>query len=197
MLFFNKFRRLKREDLVNSIVELENEEKYAEEKIFGYTQRVNDLMEQAKNNKSRETRLFIAKKIESVNNEKSELIERALYLLYNIRLLNKLKNAVDDKSFRARVGKIPLNKLLKDQKSLAYFLNKALKNKIINENIMTMADETFREVSEIYEKNDDIYGASKSDDELLAMFELNDSLEEHHQSPDNSIIETNEIKEMI
>ncbi|NCA92681.1 hypothetical protein EOM82_05450 [bacterium] len=185
MWLFNRFRKVKREDVINSIIELENEEKQAEDKIFDHSKRVEELTEQAKKNKTRETRLFIAKKIESVNLEKSDAINRALYLLYNIRLLNRLKTAIDDKNFSVSIGKMPLNKLLKNQHSLAVFLNRALKTKVLNENIMTSADDTFKEVSELYEVNEEIYGASKSDDELLAMFELNDSLEEQSQMADD------------
>ena len=55
--------------------------------------------------------------------------------------------------------------------ALGKFLNKALNTKVLAEDVLTNADETFTEVQGLYEENQKIYGVNKSDDDILALME--------------------------
>ena len=177
----NKFNKLKREEVVEAIVDLEDREAQLEKRMDEAQKQIQDLTEKARVETDRARKIFYVKKINMAKSEVESNIQRAMCLMYNVQLLNRLKDAIDDKDFVANVGKVPLNKLLGDQKGLAEFLNKALNNKIAMEDIMTSADETFTDVASAYEPNQAIYGVKKADDDLLAMFEaesaLNDSTE--------------------
>ena len=74
--------------------------------------------------------MFYAKKIANLNEEKQTSMERGMYLLYNIKLMNRLKDAYDSNTFFKTQTKVPLSELLIDQKGLAKFLNKALETRI-------------------------------------------------------------------
>lgn len=167
----DKFKTLKREEVVNAICELEQKETNIEKSIEDMTKQVADLMQKGKKEQTHDLKVFYAKKISHLQEEKAEAINRGVYLLYNIRLLNKLKNAIDDNTFFADTGKVSLSNLLADQEGLAKFLNKALNTKVMAEDVLTSADDTFNEVKGMYQENDRIYGASTNDDALLAMFE--------------------------
>ena len=167
----NKFKNLKREDVVNAIIELEKQESEIERGIVEKSKQIDELMKKGRQEKSQDLKLFYVKKISHLQEEKKEDISRGMYLLYNSRLLNKLKNAIDDNSFFVNTGKISLNNLLSDQKNLAKFLNKALNTRVLAEDVLTEADETFNEVKGLYEENQKIYGVNNSDDELLALME--------------------------
>jgi len=171
----DKFKKLKREDVVNAIIELEKQESDIEKGIVEKTKQIEDLMKKGRLEKSQDLKLFYVKKISHLQEEKKEAINRGMYLLYNSRLLNKLKNAIDDNSFFANTGKISLNNLLSDQKNLAKFLNKALNTKVMAEDVLTEADDTFNEIKGLYEENQKIYGVNSSDDELLALLETGDT----------------------
>ena len=82
---------------------------------------IDALMQKGKMEKTHDLKVFYVKKISHLQEEKAEAINRAVYLLYNTRLLNKLKNAIDDNSFYANTGKISLSNLLADQQGLAKF----------------------------------------------------------------------------
>ena len=71
-----------------------------------------------------------------------------------------------------------LGNLLGDQKGLAKFLNKTLNTRVAAENVLTEADETFKQVEEMYDKNESIYGMNSNDDELLAVFEAEEGVEQ-------------------
>lgn len=186
----NKFKNLKREDLVNSICELERQERTAEAEVFQKIKEIETLMEKGKKEKNKDLQLFYAKKISHLNEEKETCMQRGMYLLYNIRLMNKLKEAFDSNTFFKTQTKVPLSELLQDQKRLAKFLNQALETRIASEDVLTSADELFEEVQSAYDVSQPIYGIGKNEEDLLTMFEkenqLNDEqdlLEETNQKP--------------
>lgn len=178
MFFFkNKYDKLTREDVVDAICKLEQEEKDIEEGLASKSKQIDELMAKGRAEKSQDIRLFYAKKITNLKADREQSVQRAMYLMYNVRLLNKLKNAIDDNKFFKNTSNASLGNLLADQKGLAKFLNQALGNRIAAEDVLTSADETFQQVEEAYEKNESIYGVNSNDDALLAMFETEDQVE--------------------
>lgn len=172
MWFFkSRFEKLKREDVVNSIAQLQTEQANLEDKILASAGEINALIERGKKERDHDVKVFLAKKIEALKDERRENIKRATFLMYNIKLLGKLKKAIDDNEFFKTNSKVPLNSLLKDQKGLAVFLNKVLKTRIKAEDVMTSADDVFADVEAAYDPNERIYGVDKSEDQLLAVFE--------------------------
>lgn len=181
LLSFFRFKKLKREDVVESIVKLEKQQQEIEDGIVDKEAHIQELLAMGKKEKSQEIRLMYAKKINYLKEQKIRDAKRGMYLTYNINMMNKLKDAMEDKEFFTTSSKIQLNKLLADQKGLAQYLNKALKVRIKEEDVLTNADQTFNEVASMYEDNETIYGAGQTDDQLLAVFEENDAAEELEQ----------------
>lgn len=177
----NKFKNLNREDLVNSICELERQERTAEAEVFQKIKEIDALMEKGKKEKNKDLQLFYAKKIAHLNEEKAVCMERGMYLLYNIRLMNKLKDAYDSNTFFKTQTKVPLSELLADQRGLAKFLNKALVTRTASEDILTSADELFAEVQSAYDVSEPIYGIGKNEDEILSIFEKENALSEENE----------------
>ncbi len=176
--FKSKYDKLKREEVVDAICTLEKQEADIESGIVDRAKKIEELLEKGKREKSREIRLFYAKKINDLKEENEADVKRGMYLLYNAKLLRKLKTAIDDNTFFANTGKVSLGNLLADQRGLAVFLNKALNTKVQGENVLTAADDTWMEVQSGYVENERIYGVAGHDDELLAMFETEEQLED-------------------
>ena len=175
-LFKRKFDKLTREEVVDAICQVETQSKSIEDGLVEKQKQIDDLMERGKKETNREVKLFYAKKINALKAEREQDVQRAMYLMYNVQLLQKLKNAIDDNQFFKNSAKVSLGNMLADQKGLAKFLNKTLNTRIAAEDVLTSADETFRNVEEAYEKNDTIYGMNKQDDALLAMFETEETV---------------------
>ncbi len=174
--FKSKYDKLTREDVVDAICKLEKESTTIEDEIVAKQKQIEGFKVKGKAEKSREIKLLYAKKINALTAEREQLAQRDMYLLYNLRLLNKLKQSIDDNQFFAKTSKMSLGNLLGDQKGLAKFLNKTLNTRVNAENVLTEADETFKQVEEMYEKNDSIYGVNTNDDELLAVFESEEDM---------------------
>ena len=194
--FKSKYDKLTREDVVDAICKLEKESNSIEEEIMSFQQKVDELVSKGKKETSRDIRLFYAKKINSLKAERAQNVQRAMYLMYNIQLLNKLKRAIDDNQFFAKTSKVSLGNLLGDQKGLAKFLNKALNVRISAEQVLTDADETFKNIEDAYEKNESIYGIQQSDDELLGMFETEEQIEDEQFFSESSTKE-NTVEENL
>ena len=175
--FKSKYDKLTREEVVEAICKLEQEAKEIEEGLGAKQKQIDELMVKGRTEKSKDVKLYFAKKINALKAEREQSVQRAMYLMYNIQLLQKLKTAIDDNQFFKNTAKTSLGNLLADQKGLAKFLNSALGTRVAAEDVLTSADETFRAVEEAYEKNDSIYGMNSQDDELLAMFETEDQVE--------------------
>ncbi len=174
--FKSKYQKLKREDVVDAICNLEKQQQDIETGIVEKTKDIEDLLEKGKVEKNNELKKFYAKKIMNLKEECNEDVKRGMYLLYNIRLMKRLKSAIDDNSFFANTGKVSLGNLLGDQKGLAKFLNKALNTKVKSENVLTSADDIWNEIQSGYVENEQIYGVNEQDDQLLAIFENADEV---------------------
>lgn len=175
-LFKSKYDKLTREEVVAAICELEQQLHNIEEELVDKKKQISELMIKGKAETDKDVKLFYAKKINALKAERSQSVQRAMYLMYNIQLLNKLKGAIDDNKFFKNTAKTSLGNLLADQKGLARFLNKALNTRVAAEDVLTSADELFNDVESAYERSDSIYGMSSDDDALLAMFETEETV---------------------
>lgn len=174
----NKFKKLKREDVVNAIIEQTKQQEELESGILAKSQEVEKLMERGRKEKNRDIKLLCAKKVNSLQEEIKRDTKRAAFLIYNVKLLEKLKGAIDDNSFIQNTTKLPLNKLLSDQKALAAFLESSVQSRTQAENALTSADEMFTAYEQAADADSSpIYATNKSDDELLAMFEMQEQLD--------------------
>ena len=126
--FKSKYEKLKKQDLINAIVELNQKEQDLEKEIDSKQKQIEELLQKGKVDTNTQRRLFYAKKINALKESMKADQDRIMYLLYNIGLLEKLKTTIEDNEFFANTGKINFSDLLKDQKGLAEFLNKSLGN---------------------------------------------------------------------
>ena len=174
----NKFKKLKREDVVNAIIDQTKQQEDLENGILQKSEEVERLLERGRKEKNRDVKLLCAKKVNTLQEEIKRDTKRAAFLLYNVKLLERLKAAVDDNRFIENTTKLPLNKLLCDQKALAQFLQNSVQNRTAAENALVGADEMFEAADA---DASPIYAVNKSDDELLAMFEMQEQYDSENE----------------
>ncbi len=194
--FKNRFNKLTREEVVDAICKLETELQSIENELVEKKKHINELIVKGKAESEKDLKLFYAKRINSIKSEKEQDVRRAMYLMYNIQLMNKLKIAIDDNQFFKKSSSISLGNLLSDQKGLAKFLNKTLKTRVAAEDVLTSADDLFKNVEESYEQNESIYGMNEKDDSLLALFETEDMVNNEVQmhSEHDDLVKKEETK---
>ncbi|MGN1235264.1 MAG: hypothetical protein ACI4U2_04735 [Christensenellaceae bacterium] len=171
-LFRSKYDKLTRDEVVSAICTLEREEETIEERLLTNKTKAAELMEKGKSETDIGIRTFYAKKIVALRQDSADAVRQGMYLLYNLRLLNRLKQAIDDNQFFQKTGKASLGNLLADQNGLAKFLNRTLRTRVKSEQVLTSADALWDEIESGYEENEDIYGVSDREDEVLSVMEV-------------------------
>lgn len=177
-LFGNKFKKIKRGDVVDAIVELEKAQQNEISAIGEREKEIEKLMEQGRRTKDRNLQLALAKRINMLKAENANTAKRIQYLNANTQALNQLKTSLDDESFIVNNSKMPLNKLLSDPGQLRKFLNSVTLKKQRSENVLGEALDVFNETEENYIPDERIYGINESDDALLSMFEEQNSTDD-------------------
>ncbi len=177
-LFGNKFKKIKRGDVVDAIVELEKAQQNEISAIGEREKEIEKLMEQGRRTKDRNLQLALAKRINMLKAENANTAKRIQYLNANTQALNQLKTSLDDESFIVNNSKMPLNKLLSDPGQLRKFLNSVTLKKQRSENVLGEALDVFNEAEENYIPDERIYGINESDDALLSMFEEQNSTDD-------------------
>ena len=147
-LFGNKFKKIKRGDVVDAIVELEKAQQNEISAIGEREKEIEKLMEQGRRTKDRNLQLALAKRINMLKAENANTAKRIQYLNANTQALNQLKTSLDDESFIVNNSKMPLNKLLSDPGQLRKFLNSVTLKKQRSENVLGEALDVFNEAEE-------------------------------------------------
>lgn len=173
----NKFKKLTREDVVDAILKLSNDQKDIQNRIDSNNTEIVELKEKGRAEKNRELRLLYAKRINAMQAENQQFVRRAMFLVHNISMLERLKQAIDDNQFFDKTSAASLGNLLSDQVGLSKFLAETLQKRVASEDVLTGAGEIFDQFDSMYEPNETIYGKNMSDDELLATFEEVDDVE--------------------
>ena len=170
-LFGNKFKKIKRSDVVDAIVELEKTQQNELAAIEEREKEIEKLMLQGRRSKDRNLQLALAKRINMLKAENANAAKRIQYLNANTQALNQLKTSLDEQEFIINNSKMPLNKLLREPAQLKKFLNSVNLKKQRSESALGDVLDVFTEAEEGYNEDARIYGVNTEDDALLSMFE--------------------------
>ena len=171
-----KFEKIDREEIVDAICSLEKEEKLIEDEIKVVSEQIKTMIDEGQKLDTTYDKIFLVKKISNENDRRVRLIKRGMFVLYNIKLTNRLKDAIDDNIIVNKVKSLSSFDYLKNQKELAIYLNELLNTKTKTEDILTESDDTIVEVEKMFLENTKIYGITDlSEDKLMAIFETNNT----------------------
>ena len=171
-----KFEKIDREEIVDAICSLEKEEKLIEDEIKVVSEQIKTMIDEGQKLDTTYDKIFLVKKITNENDRRVRLIKRGMFVLYNIKLTNRLKDAIDDNIIVNKVKSLSSFDYLKNQKELTIYLNELLNTKTKTEDILTEADDAFVEVEKMFLENTKIYGITDlSEDKLMAIFETNNT----------------------
>lgn len=177
-LFGNKFNKIKRSDVVDTIISLEKQQQEILEQIDNRNKTCDDFMKKGKLEKDYNMRMYYAKKISSMKKENALDTKRLQFIDSNILSMQQLKNALDDKEFIKNNSKMSLNQMLSKPAELRAFISKINNDKMKREEQVAENLTAFEEINEEYIENEKIYSADADAENILAMFEMSDQLED-------------------
>ena len=177
-LFGNRFNKIKRSDVVDAICDLEKQQKEILESINNHQKEIGDLMIKGRRERDRNMQIYMAKRITLLKKENANNTKRLQFVLSNISAMNQLKTALDDREFIKTNSKMPLNKMLNNPAELKSFLSKISNKKMAQEERLAENLSTFDEVEQEYIENETLYGSDTETDNILAMFEMGQQLDD-------------------
>ena len=119
-----KFEKIDREEIVDAICSLEKEEKLIEDEIKVVSEQIKTMIDEGQKLDTTYDKIFLVKKISNENDRRVRLIKRGMFVLYNIKLTNRLKDAIDDNIIVNKVKSLSSFDYLKNHKLKLVFLNK-------------------------------------------------------------------------
>lgn len=173
-----KLSKLERSEVTDQILALEKKQSDLVLKIEGTDALSHELFEKGKKEKNLQMRTFYAKRIESINREKEANIKRATLLNYKLGLLNRLKDAIDDRDFFYDADKTDLMGLLDNDKELTKFLSSIHAKAENVEEHMINIEAKFDDFDLMKMDNETIYGSRQSTDDILAQMEMQSQLDD-------------------
>ena len=177
-LFGNKFNKIKRSDVVDTIISLEKQQQDILEQIENRNKTCDEYMKKGKAEKDYNMRMYYAKKISTMKKENGLDTKRLQFIDSNILSMQQLKNALDDKEFIKNNSKMSLNQMLSKPAELRAFISKINNDKMKREEQVAENLTAFEEINEEYIENEKIYSADADAENILAMFEMSDQLED-------------------
>ena len=177
MWFFkkNKYDKIKREDIVENIINIEKQQNQEIANIEERNKEVDVLMAKGKSSNDKNYQLVLAKKINLLRQENQRSTQRIQFLNGNLKVLNQLKMALDDRGFLDNNSNMSLNQLLSDSKSLHKFLDDVNSKRSRRERDLGDVMDTFDAYEEDVDVDERIYGITEADDQLLSIFETGKS----------------------
>lgn len=186
-LFGNKFNKIKRSDVVDTIISLEKQQQEILEQIENRNKSCDEFMKKGKLEKDTNMRMYYAKKISTMKKENLLDTKRLQFIDSNILSMQQLKNALDDKEFIKNNSKMSLNQMLSKPAELRSFIAKINNDKMKREEQVAENLTTFEEINEEYIENEKIYSADADAENILAMFEMSDQLEDELKAGQKSV----------
>lgn len=191
----NKFNKIKRTEVVDKIIAFEKEREEIETSFLSQEKEIQSMYKKGYQEKNPQMRSFYANKIKRLKETNNNIIKRMQYLNYNISVMEKLKDAIDDQAFMKKNSEDTLVKLLGDAKSLTEFLSKSVTARKTAEDNLVGAHQVFTEMDQLYDKNEEIYGATEAEEDILAQFERGAMLDQELDSEfeDNEYIDKEKV----
>lgn len=177
-LFGNKFKKIKRTEVVDTICTLEQQQQEMLDEIGQRKKEIAALYVQGKNEKARDMQIYYAKKIQNLEQQNAAASKRLQFMNSNITALMQLKGALDDREFVQNNSKLPLNQLLNSPKELHKFLSEITHVKMQQEGNLEQTMEVFDSANEGYVESERLYGVDEQTNNILAMFETEKQLDD-------------------
>lgn len=177
MFFKRASDKIKRSDIVDHIITLESQQNEILAQIENNKQEYEKYFVLGKAEKDRNIQMIYAKKIEIIKKENLSASKQMQFIMANTKALYQLKDALDDREFIKNSSTMPLNKLLTNHAELNKLMSKVVGDKRVYEDKLGETLDIFNEFEDL-EENQKIYGASESQSDILAMFDMENAKED-------------------
>jgi hypothetical protein len=182
--FFNKYKKIDRKQVAERIVSYQTEIDETEKDILAASGEIKKLYALGAKEKDPQMRSILANKIMRSKRDIDTKMKRIKFLDYDVQVMEKLKQAIDDREFTKGKKNDPINKLLSRSKDLDDFLSQSAASRASLEGSLVNANNAFESVNEAFPGEEDIYDTKSEEKDIMAQFERSeDFADEAEPSP--------------
>lgn len=173
-----KIKNIDRQEIVNVICELEKRQDEILHNIESNKNSIQNLIYKGQREPNKTMQLIYAKKISSMQRESNRTMQRLNTIIAEIENYNQLLIIKDDYAFANETPSSGLRKLFANPGKLSTEVKKVHELRTRNEERLTKISDIFEEAEENYLPNEEIHGMSSDVNEIMAMFEHGQALNE-------------------
>lgn len=170
----NPLKNIKREDVVDAIIELEKKKDELQDDIFIKEKQINNKLHRGKKSNSLSEKKLLANEVLMLQRQVKASQKRVGFIDKKIYVTEQIKLSIDDMEFAEYNNKSTIGKLFKNNNQLEKFLTNVVDTK-------TMADQDLMEQIDLvdsimgtYTEEEGLYGDSKEVNDILSLMEDDD-----------------------
>ncbi len=165
------FKNVKREDVVDAIIELEKKKDELADDVFIREKQISDKMQRGKQSKSLSEKKLLANEIMMLQRHVRAAQKRIIFVDKKIYVTGQVKLAIDDMDFANYNKKSTVGKMFKNNASLEKFLSNVVDAKTEADSELLEQIDMVDGIMDTYLEEDNLYGESEDINNILSMME--------------------------
>lgn len=191
----NPLKNVKREDVVDAIIELEKKKDELQDDVFIREKQVSDKMQRGKKSKSLSEKKMLANEIMMLQRQVKAAQKRIIFIDKKIYVTEQVKLAIDDMEFANYNKKSTVGTMFKNNASLEKFLTNVVDAKTEADTELLEQIDMVDSIMDTYLEEDNLYGESQDMNNILSMME--EDTEEVENTPEKeSKTESEDFREL-
>lgn len=183
----NPFKNIKRSEVVDSIIELENKRDELFDDLEKANSQIDKLIKSGRTVRGIEEKKVLANKVVALKRNSSSITRRIRFIERKIEVFNEIKNSIDDAHFSNYNKKSKLDKLLKNEKGLQKYLENISINMTLEEESLAKSLDLITNTKDAFTADDSLYGNSSEIDDVLALMECDEPISEISSDSESKI----------
>ncbi len=167
----NPLKNVKREDVVDAIIELEKKKDELQDDVFIREKQVTDKLQRGKTSKSLSEKKMLANEILMLQRQVKAAQKRIGFLDKKIYVTEQVKLAIDDMEFANYNKKSTVGQMFKNNASLEKFLTNVVDAKTEADTELLEQIDMVDSIMNTYLEEDNLYGESQEMNDILSMME--------------------------
>lgn len=170
----NPLKNIKREDVVDAIIELEKKKDELQDDIFIKEKQVNQKLHRGKKSASLSEKKLLANEVLMLQRQIKSSQKRVGFIDKKMYVTEQIKLAIDDMEFAEYNNKSTVGKLFKNNTQLERFLTDVVDMKTMADSELLEQIDLVDSIMGTYESEDSLYGDSQEVNDILSLMEDDD-----------------------
>jgi len=170
----NPLKNVKREEVVDAIIELEKKKDELQDDIFIKEKQINQKLHRGKKSNSLSEKKLLANEVLMLQRQVKANQKRVGFIDQKIYVTEQIKLAIDDMEFAEYNSKSSLGKIFTNNKQLEKFITTVVDTKTFADHELLEQIELVDSIMGTYTEDDNLYGESKEVNDILSLMEDDD-----------------------